>query len=362
MPGFIVDLALLGTVLYVGWLGSDRGIFEMAAFGLQLLAAVILGVLLMEPLADLIGSGLESGLGPFLPESISIEAWAIFFSFALLCWLPFLALLVNVHPRFAGGGEMKSITTVEKIGGALVGGIDGVLIVGAILLTLSLLPFFDGLKVNSNNVHFDVGRTVLHAASGFAGEWHEGRSLAMLGEPPSRESVPESRLSSEPRLDSDAGGEVSEVTRFYDVDENGAFTENLYYTDVDGSLSRRIGMIEKYVVGRWDGNMVILNRDRPQPVSQQASLPNQPPAAAPAALQKSPPQQAAVAQEKPPAPPREKPVAESEEEEVVVLVDEDGNVISEEEMAEGGVEIVEEIVEEVVEEVPEEGGDAKKKP
>jgi hypothetical protein len=37
-------------------------------------------------------------------------------------------------------------------------------------------------------------------------------------------------------------------------------------------------------------------------------------------------------------------------------------VISEEEMAEGGVEIVEEIVEEDVEVVPEEGGDAKKKP
>jgi hypothetical protein len=362
MPGFIVDLAVLGAVLYVGWLGSDRGIFEMAAFGLQLLAAIILGVLLMEPLADLIGSGIESGIGPFLPEWISFEAWAVFLSFALLCWVPFLVLLVNVHPRFAGGGEMKSISTVEKIGGALVGGIDGLLVVGVILITLSLLPFFDGLKVNGNNVHFDVGRTVLHAASGFAGEWHEGRSLAMLGEPASRESVPEARLSSEPRCDSGEGGESSEVARFYDVDENGSFTKDLYYLDVDGSSSRRIGMVEKYVVGRWDGNVVIMDRDRPQPVSQQAPPANQQSEAAPPVRQAPPPQQPAAAQGKPSAVPQPKPTDDSEEEEIVVLVDEDGNVISEEEMAEGNVEIIEEVVEEVVEEVPEEGGDAKKKP
>jgi hypothetical protein len=359
MPSFIVDLAVLGAVLYVGWLGSDRGIFEMAAFGLQLLAAVILGLLLLEPLADVLSSGLQSGLGPFLPDWISLEAWSLFLSFALLCWVPFLILLVNVHPRFAGGGEMKSVSTIEKIGGALVGGIDGLVVVGVILITLSLLPFLDGLKVNGNHVHFDVGRAVLSAASGFAGEWHEGRSLAMLGEPASRESVPESRLSSEPRCDSGEGGESSEVARFYDVDENGSFTKDLYYLDVDGSSSRRIGMVEKYVVGRWDGNVVIMDRDRPQPVSQQAPSANQPPEAAPAARQPPPPQQAAAPKEKPPAAP--KPDDEAEEE-IVVLVDEDGNVISEEEMAEGNVEIIEEVVEEVVEEVPEEGGDAKKKP
>lgn len=354
MPGFIVDLAVLGTVLYVGWLGSDRGIFEMAAFGLQLLLAVILGLLLLEPVADMLSNGLESGLGPFLSDSTGLEAWSLFLSFALLCWVPFLILLINVHPRFAGGGEMKSIPTIEKIGGALVGGIDGLVIVGVILITLSLLPFFDGLKVNGNHVYFDVGRIVLRAVSGFAGEWHEGRSLAMLGEPASRESIPEARLSSEPRYDLNEDSESSEAVRFYDVDENGSFTKDLYYIDVDGSSSRRIGMIEKYVVGRWDGNVVIMDRDRPQPVSQQAPPPNQLPKAPPGPLQPPPPQQAAAPKENPAAP---KPDAEVEEE-IVVLVDEDGNVISEEEMAEGDVEIIEEIVEEV----PGEGGDAKQRP
>lgn len=357
MPAFIIDLAVIGTVCYLAWLGSDRGIFEMAVLGLELLVSVILGVLLLEPLAHVLGAGLEAGLGPFLPQSMSAEAWGLFFSFLLLCWLPFLVLFTNVHPRFAAGVDMKSITTIEKIGGGLMGGIDALLILGTILITVSLLPFLQGVKVNGNSLHFDVGKLVLRTAAGFAGEWHEGRSLVMQGEPPSRESVATARLSSEPRYDLDEDGSPSEADRFSDVDENGTFTKDLYYDDIDGDSARRIGMIEKYVVGSWDGGMVIMDRERPKPEPAGGAAPAPPVATA----QTPPPSPPAAkpeggAQPAPVAPPKKK-VADAEEE-IVVLVDEDGNIISEEEMAEGDVEIVEEVVEEVVED----GGTPEKKP
>lgn len=352
MPGFVIDLAVIGTVCYLAWLGSDRGIFEMSALGLQLLVSVILGILLLEPVASVLGAGLESALGPFLPQSMSPEALALFLSFLLLCWLPFLILFTNVHSRLAGVGDMRSITMVEKIGGALMGGIDGLLILGTILITVSLLPFLQGIKVDGNSLHFDVGRAVLRTAAGFAGDWHEGRSLVMQGEPPSRESVATARLSSEARYDLDQDGQPSEADRFYDVDDNGGFTKDLYYDDLNQDSARRIGMIEKYVVGRWDGYIVIQDRERPtqeSPGDGATSLPATAQAPPPAPAQPADGQQRAVPMKK---------AADSGEEEIVVLVDEDGNVISEEEMAKGDVEIVEEVVEEVVEE----GGAAEKKP
>jgi len=357
MPAFLVDLAVIGTVCYAGWLGSDRGIFEMAAIGLQLFASIVLAVLLLEPLASALGGGIEAAIGPFLPESISIEAWALFLSFLLLSWLPFLVLFVNVHPRLMAGGDMKSVSTIEKIGGTFVGGIVGLLALGALLLTLSLLPFLNGLKVNGNNLYFDLGSVVLNTASRFTGEWHEGRSLVMEGEPASRESVPEALLSSEPLYDVDENGEPSDADRFSDVDGNGSFTKDLYYLDIDGDTARRVGMVEKYVVGCWSGEVVIKDRQRPTPQSQRAPSPAE-------ARQGAAQRTASVAEPAPPnkedaRKPPEKPLNESasdEEDVVVVLVDEDGNVISEEEMAEGDVEVVEEVVEETADDGETVGG------
>ena len=360
MPAFLVDLAVIGTVCYAGWLGSDRGIFEMAAIGLQIFASVVLAVLLLEPLASALGGGIETAIGPFLPESISIEAWALFLSFLLLSWLPFLVLFVNVHPRLMAGGDMKSVSTIEKIGGTFVGGIVGLLALGTILLTVSLLPFLNGLKVNGNNLYFDLGRIVLHAASRFTEEWHEGRSLVIEGEPASRESVPEARLSSEPRYDLDGDGSPSDTDRFSDVDGNGSFTKDLFYLDVDGNSARRVGMIEKYVVGCWDGGVVIGDRERPTRESQRAPPPpaEAPQAAAPRTAAVAEPAQPAKKEIRKPDEKSQKDEGSADEDVVVVLVDEDGNVISEEEMAEGDVEIVEEVVEEAADE----GGTAGEKP
>jgi len=341
MPSYIIDLTLLITVGYLGWLGTDRGIFEMAAIGLQLFVSLVLAILLLEPAADLIGGSLETAIGPFLPDSISYNALGTFLAFALLFWLLFLGLWLNLHPRLMAGGDMKSLPIVEKIGGGLLGGVTGVVLFGVGLVTISMLPFMQGLKVNADRLHFDVGRSVLRSAAAFAGDWHDGRSLVLDGEPVSRLSDSSAKLSSEPWCDLDGDGKFSESDRFRDVDGTDSFTQDLYYKDLDDSGDRRIGFVEKYVVGCWDGNLLVNNRERPQPEVAAAQAAPSPTPAPPKPVQDS----------KPVEPPKPADLAaageeEEEVEEIVVMVDENGEIVSEEEMEGADVEIVEEVVEE----------------
>ncbi|NDC53773.1 MAG: hypothetical protein EBZ74_05650 [Planctomycetia bacterium] len=352
MPGFIVDIAVLITVGYLGWLGSDRGIFAMAAAGLLALASLTLAILLLEPTAAIVAGGLETAVAAFLPTDFPFEAWGMFLAFVILFWIPFLVLWVAVYPLLPTGGDMKSQAIIEKIGGALIGGLDGVLLLGAGLLTLSMLPFFNGLKVNADALLFDVGRSTLRAACGFAGDWHEGRSLVLDGEPITGRAGDGVRLSCEPWCDLNDDASFSETDRYRDADGNGKFSADLFYRDLDGSSARRIGLVDKYVVGRWDAYLQMNNRDLPEPQpAAAAARPTAPPAAA-----KSP---APAPAKKPAEPPRPRPDDAADEEEVeVVLVDEDGNVVSAEDAAGGDVEVVEEVVEEVMEE----GGAAAEKP
>jgi hypothetical protein len=57
---------------------------------------------------------------------------------------------------------------------------------------------------------------------------------------------------------------------FHDADNNQQFTKVLYFVDLDGNGARRIGLVDKYVVGLWDGSL------RSDKVEEQA--PKKPPA------------------------------------------------------------------------------------
>jgi len=137
---------------------------------------------------------------------------------------------------------------------------------------------------------FDLGTLALRTGGRFLGDVHEGRSLPVYGEPPSRESVEAARLASEVGYDANADGTINDREGFFDADGNGVFTENLYYLDIDGDRVRRVGMAEKYAAGRWDSSLTGKSRERPPR--------KQPPAAGPAASPGGP---------KPPAPPASPP-------------------------------------------------------
>ena len=362
MPAIIFDIVVLIGILYLAWLGSAFGVYSSAVTALELFVSLSLAVLLHEPIAGFLAPILQDNLGVFLPESVSITAWSVFLSFALLMWGTMLALWLTVHPRIISK-DIKSIEAIDMAGGAVAGGFAGTLFIGAALVTWSMCPLLSFLRIPAQHMFLDVGKTALRTAGGFAGERHEGRSLVLYGEPPSRESVGSARLAGESWFDTDTNNTPDDHDPFYDADGNGTFTKDLYYEDVDGNRMRRVGLIEKYTVGRWDGQILVANRDRPvkgppKPPGKPAAPPAQPPApqATAEAAKPTPPPADKVASKPKPRPAADKEMEEGEEE-VIVLVDEDGNVISEEEMKEGDVEIAEEVVEEVVEE----GGESAKK-
>ena len=262
MPAIIFDLGVLIGILYLAWLGSAFGVYSSAVTALELFVSLSLAVLLHEPIAGFLAPILQDNLALFLPESVSIQAWSVFLSFALLMWGTMLAFWLYVHPKIISK-EIKSIEAIDMAGGAVAAGFAGALFIGAALITWSMCPLLSFLRIPAQHMFLDVGKTALRTAGVFAGERHEGRSLVLYGEPPSRESVGSARLAGETWYDTDANNMPDDHDPYFDADGNGTFTKDLYYEDVDGNRMRRVGLIEKYTVGRWDSQVLVANRDRP---------------------------------------------------------------------------------------------------
>jgi hypothetical protein len=171
-----------------------------------------------------------------------------------------------------------------------------------------MCPLLSFLRIPAQHMFLDVGKTALRTAGVFAGERHEGRSLVLYGEPPSRESVGSARLTNESWFDTDANNTPDDHDPYFDADGNGTFTKDLYYEDVDGNRMRRVGLLEKYTVGRWDSQILVANRERPvkglAKTAAKPAPPPPPPVGQPAAA--APPAVAA-------APEQKKPVTEGPE-------------------------------------------------
>jgi len=259
----LFDLIIVAAILgfaYRGWVAG----FEAATIeALELLACLSIAVMAHEAVAGFLHAGVVLALG----DGISVT-WAVAAAFSLLAWGTFAVVRLLVHQKPADDDEDQA-SGVDPLGdrlaGAIAGGVGGALFVGGVLVTLSMMPFLAGLKPSGDRLLLDVGKTTLRSGGQFATERHDGRPLPLWGEPASRSSDSTARLTSEPWFDADGDRKFTDVDRFRDVDANGTFSKDLYFTDVDGDGMRRIGLIDKYVVGRWDAGLVSSNRPRPAP-------------------------------------------------------------------------------------------------
>jgi hypothetical protein len=262
MPAILFDLIVLVGLLYLAWLGSAQGLYVTTVTALELFVSLVPALLLHEPLAGFLTPLLADNLGVFLPESVSLSAWAVFLSFATLMWGSFLVLWLTVHPKVTPK-EIATLPPIDQGGGAVMGWFGGMLFLGAVMITWSMFPF-NFLRIPSQHMFIDVGKTALRTASVFAGERHNGKSLVLYGEPASRGSVDSARLASETWYDTDANNTIDDHDPYFDSDGSGSFTKDLYYEDVDTNRLRRVGLLEKYTVSRWDGQVIVGNRERPK--------------------------------------------------------------------------------------------------
>jgi hypothetical protein len=288
----LANLIVLGSVGYCAWLGFQHGLCKAAIAAVAALVAVVWAVLLFEPLGGLLASLSQMLLGPLVATDFPHQSWGFFLAFVIvfgaasgLAWWRVASLLEE--------GEMPVMPLADKAGGAVCGGIGGILVVGAMLVIWSMVPLLGGLKVPAGRLLFDPGAVVLWTGGRFAGDFHvdqagNARSLVLLGEPPSRESVRAARLSSEPWHDFDEDSICTDADLYFDVDGNASFTKDLYYEDLDGDKSRRIGMVEKYMISRWDSSVTVNERDRPPPPAPKPAAPKSPVLPAPPATPAKP--------------------------------------------------------------------------
>jgi len=256
------DLLVIATVLWAAWLGSTKGLHWATSIALELAAALGLAFLVHEPLAAGVAALIRLVAEPFLPQGTDYQWFAILVAFLVACWLPF-GLCVYFLQRGDEGGTLDIQPLADRLGGAVAGGLAGILIAGGVLVTLSIVPLPGLLKPAPGGMFFDAGSLVLRAVGRLAPEIHEGRSLVLDGEPASRSSSLSAKLTNEPWCDVDGDSTQTDKDRYRDVDGGGAYSKDLYFADVDGDGSRRIGILDKYVTGCWDSSLNSSPRERP---------------------------------------------------------------------------------------------------
>lgn len=272
------DVLVIASVVGCGWLGFRYGLHAAVVASLELLACLAVATMGHEPITGLVDSGLQLVAGSLVPQG-----WIVFVVFAALLWGSFALIRRILHRDEAepalDDGE-PAVDIASRVAAVLAGSLGGLLLAGGALVTLSMLPLASFLKPVGDRMFLDAGRIALQAGGLFAGDRHEGRSLVMYGEPVSSQSVASAGLSSEPWVDMDGDASPSDADRFRDLDGNGSFTGDLYYTDVDGDRMRRIGLYDKYVCGCWTS--AVNHDDRPRPVEKK-------PAKKPAPADQKPP-------------------------------------------------------------------------
>lgn len=293
------DLIVAGAVAYAAWYGSKAGPVRMTIQTLELTVAVIAGLLLHEPLADLLLLAFEQ-VEPFLPSDLPYQMIAVAAAFALVAGGGYGLVRVQYHakdpPVLTEGSsdddEEEAPPLIDRALGAASGMAFGIVACGAVFVGLSMLPVPSLLRVNPQAMTFDVGGMVLRMAAAFEPDWHEGKSLIVYGEPASTSGDATALLTNEPWFDVDEDGECGDADRFSDIDENAAFTKDLYFNDLDGDGERRIGLYDKFAAGRWDSYLTSSSRPRPER-KKPAPKPKEVAKPAPApATQASPPEPA----------------------------------------------------------------------
>jgi hypothetical protein len=284
------DLLVIAAIVGCGWLGTQFGLVFASVAAMELFACVVFGTVAHEFVIDQIDNLVQATVGITLPQG-----WLYLVVYAGLVWGSFALLRYLFHRRDEQGDEPLN-PLLDRVGGAVAGGIAGFVLAGAGLITLSMLPLLPGLKPAPHRMVLDAGGLVLRTAGAFAGSFQEGRSLLLEGEPPSRPSIQSARLTNEPWCDIDGDSAAGDADRYSDVDGSGSYSKDLYYTDLDGDGTRRVGLLDKYRTGLWDFPVLQYDRERPDQKKPEEPAPEEP--------KPAPPPPAPAAEEAKPAEPK----------------------------------------------------------
>lgn len=261
----VADVAVLAAVGYCIMLGHARGLRAATVVSLELFFALSATLLVAPMLASMLTPVL-AGIGG---RDFDAAPWSMLIASLVSFGLVIAVLQAAVPRRLVFKTEdddsfdEEKLSQPQKIGGAVMGGVAGLLGVGTVLILLSMVPWAAESRFRSTAMLYDIGALCLRAFAHVADWGHGGRSVVVYGEPVSDKAVPEARLSSESYADIDGNGKFSEGDVLYDADASGHHAADLYYLDLDDDGARRPGMLEHYVIGNWAAIPTISDRARP---------------------------------------------------------------------------------------------------
>jgi hypothetical protein len=252
------DLIIVALVLFYAYMGWEAGMWTAGIAGLELFGCVTAAVLLHE--------GIAAFLVPVARSTISdglSQTWVLFLVFAAVAWGTFAAIRFKFHKTEPVNTDVVDIDPLsDRIGGVIAGGLGGAILVGGVLVNASMLPLLAPMKPSGDRMLLDAGKFVLSAAGHFVLDRPDGQPLPIWGEPAVTKANKQALLANEPWIDVDDSGEFSDADRFRDVDGSGTFSKDIYFIDVDRDGTRRVGLVDKYVVGSWDDLLRSLVRQR----------------------------------------------------------------------------------------------------
>lgn len=258
------DVAGAAVVLLFAWLGSRFGLFMAVVWGLQALFSVVAAFALLDWTDGmLVWAGMTNEFGEFWRQTIAFVTALAVVAIAIRLWIG-----ASIEE-----GATNYPPLVDLAGGAAVGVVDGLIVVGILQVILQMAPLperwaFDP-KLSSLNLGSGIIELVGRCAGGMT---EEDREIMLDGEPGFRpdklDAAPQAPAAvvdpSAPPVEKIELPQWSEVfadvnwnqmydkgEKFLDADLDGQFTWILKSNDRNTSKSREIGLRERYQLGPW---------------------------------------------------------------------------------------------------------------
>lgn len=149
----VVVMVVVGLALY-GW---QHGLFLATLAGLQVLGSFFAAIFLADLVAPLVSqAGCEDRY-----------AFAVAFLIVLLGAIVVIRLAAWAAMR---GGQVRLAAYVDRIGGALTGGLAGFALAGVVLVAWSMAPTPAAFELKGARLTLDAGTPLLNAAARSAGD------------------------------------------------------------------------------------------------------------------------------------------------------------------------------------------------
>ena len=325
------DLIVGGVVLALVAFGVQNGLFLAVLTGMQVLLALVVALAFADPLSALLTT-FE------LPVAYAFPA-----AFGLLL------VGTAVATRLAVGGYVpdevvRFAPIIDKLGGALVGAVAGMILAGTLLIACSIAPVPDAFRIDGSTLGYDMGTRMLRTFARCVETDDAKRAVLLDGEPgtvaeplpavdppvldaadakadalaqqeqPKRDKPldndkqdkkgkkakaenpppqppappPPPPLWSEPFADLNGNKQHDDGEPYLDTDRDKAFTARLVVNDPNANGKRDMGLLERYRLHAWGRQVIsVVTLDEVMAVPAAAEKPVA--ESAPAAADGSPP-------------------------------------------------------------------------